>query len=57
MLWFNNDTEKCMKEIKKLSDDDNLLDIHLEHIRRKYPNELHSWKRELNKVKIVMYKM
>lgn len=45
-VFGSNSTTDCLEEIKQLSDDQNLTDNHLNFIRSKYPNELHSWKRE-----------
>jgi len=50
------DTEKCVDDIIQLFKDNNLTEDNLKFVRNKYPDELHSWKRNDNRIiKIVMY--
>ena len=48
------DTEKCVDDIIQLSKD-NLTEDNLKFVRNKYPDELHSWKKENGIIKFRMY--
>jgi len=54
---FGNPTMDCFEEIRQLIADENLTSEHLNFIRNKYPNELHSWKFDERVTKIVMYNL
>lgn len=54
---FNSydDTERCLDDIIQLYRDNNLTESNLKFVRNKYPNELHSWKRDSGVIKFRMY--
>jgi len=49
------DTEKCVNDIIQLHKDNNFTESNLEFVRSKYPDELHSWKKEDGVIKFRMY--
>ena len=61
MKWLKNilgnPTLECVEEIRQLIADNNLTNNHLNFIRNKYPNELHSWRRNGRLFKIRMYNL